>query len=127
MKTIYAMIFLGLFSLGIQNAGAHMPVRVSAYDIPENTYPSLTQQIARLIPFPEILEEGGIVAISFQVNKNSRISKVKVYTENEELNQHIISHLEGKKLHRYEFEGKEQFRLRIHFAASRILAVGYGL
>ncbi|QHT68483.1 hypothetical protein GXP67_18455 [Rhodocytophaga rosea] len=125
MKTMYAMIFLGLFSLGIQNASAQLPVSISTNTSPENTYPSLTQQIAQLISSPIIQdEEDGVVALSFKVDKNSRISNIKVYTENEALNQHIILSLKGKQLNGQGYERK-QYRLRIHFAASEILAARY--
>ncbi len=78
----------------------------------------LSQQVASRVTYPAVMREGnheGIVVITFSVSENNRLSRLKVHTANQELNDEITRQLVGKKIHLADNNPFETYTVRLHF------------
>lgn len=79
----------------------------------------LSQQIASRVSYPAIMREGnheGIVVITFGVSEDNRLSRLKVHTANQELNDDITRQLVGKKIRLADNNPFETYTVRLHFS-----------
>lgn len=83
-----------------------------------STATELSQQIASRVTYPAVMREGnheGIVVITFGVSENNRLSRLKVHTDNQELNDDITRQLVGKKIRLADNNPFETYTVRLHF------------
>lgn len=78
----------------------------------------LSQQVASRVTYPAVMLEGnheGIVVITFSISENNRLSRLKVHTDNQELNNEITRQLMDKKIRLADNNPFETYTVRLHF------------
>lgn len=79
---------------------------------------TLGQQLANYISYPDVLNptrQAGIVVIQFRVNAESQLGQLKVFSQNEQLNNTLLRQLTGKKIKGYNGDTGELHTVRLHF------------
>ncbi|GAA4467508.1 hypothetical protein GCM10023189_51330 [Nibrella saemangeumensis] len=79
---------------------------------------SCEEQLAAYLTCPDVLKEkklSGIVVIQFQVNADSRLAQLEVFSADERLNASLIRQLTGKKVNLTDNEYKKTYTVRLHF------------
>lgn len=79
---------------------------------------TLGQQLANYISYPDALNttrQAGIVVIQFWVNEANELCQLKVFSQNEQLNNTLLRQLTGKKLKGYGGNSGELYTVRLHF------------
>ncbi len=76
------------------------------------------EQIVAYISYPEVLLQAnreGIVALSYQVNADNRVSQVQVHASDERLKADLIKQLTGKKLYGSQPDQQKTHTIRLRF------------
>ncbi|MBN8826283.1 MULTISPECIES: hypothetical protein [unclassified Spirosoma] len=79
---------------------------------------TLEQQIARYVSYPSILKStrlASVVVIQFRLNEASEVCQLKVFSQNDELNNSLLRQLTSKKLVGYGRVPDELYTVRLHF------------
>ncbi len=79
------------------------------------------QQLANYISYPDALNmtrQAGIVVIQFRINADSQLGQLKIFSQNEQLNNALLRQLTGKKLKGYGSDSGELHTVRLHFQPS---------
>ena len=78
----------------------------------------LAQQLAKYISYPDVLkqtQQAGVVVIQFSVNADTRLAQLKVFSQNERLNNSLLQQLTGRKLVGYGSDPAEVHTVRLRF------------
>ena len=112
MKKYFALLMLVGF-LATQAYAA--PITTSRPNAPKTT---LAKQLAKYISYPDALkptQQAGVVVIQFRVNSDSELCQLKVFSQDESLNNDLLRQLTGKKLAGYASEAAELHTVRLRF------------
>lgn len=74
--------------------------------------------MSNYISYPEVLKESnreGVVVIQFEVSEDSRVQKLKVLSENEQLNASLLKQLTGRKLDVLPTDTNQMQTVRLRF------------
>ncbi|WP_128546625.1 hypothetical protein [Larkinella soli] len=77
------------------------------------------QQIALHLVRPDVLKKnnpGSVVVISFQINEDNRLARLRVFSEDERLNNDLIRQLTGKRVNAPASELEKTHLMRLHFS-----------
>ncbi len=79
---------------------------------------SMEQQLASHIAYPDVLKQTrqpGVVVIQFRINSDNELAQLKVFSQNEELNNDLLRQLTGRKLTGRIDDSKELYTVRLRF------------
>ena len=112
MKKNFALLMLA----GILTTQAYAaPLSTDKAKAPKTT---LEQQLATYISYPNAFrpaQQAGIVVIQFWVNEANELCQLKVFSQNEQLNNTLLRQLTGKKLKDYTGNSGELHTVRLRF------------
>jgi hypothetical protein len=78
----------------------------------------ITRQLTAILQYPQVLynqEQSSIVVIQFHLGESSTIGRVKVFSENQDLNYDLIRQLTGKKLQLSSDDPYEKYTIKLRF------------
>ncbi|GAB3700617.1 hypothetical protein GCM10027592_27770 [Spirosoma flavus] len=91
---------------------------------PKGEKVTLEQQLANYVSYPDALKptrKSGIVVVQFRINSDSEICRVEVFSQNEQLNNELISQLTGVKLEGIQ-NNLSEFAQQVHTVRLRFKA-----
>ncbi|GAA4413826.1 hypothetical protein GCM10023187_42570 [Nibrella viscosa] len=115
MKKITILLAVMSLFCGVQGALAHTKEG-------DKQIRSCEEQLVAYLTRPEVLKEknlGGIVVIQFQVNADSQMDQLRVFSADERLNASLIRQLLGKKLNLTNNEYRKTYTVRLHFQVDK--------
>lgn len=83
-----------------------------------NSSHEITRQLTTILQYPQVLynhEQSSIVVIQFHLGESRTIGRVKVFSENQDLNYDLIRQLTGKKLQLSSDYPSEKFTIKLRF------------
>jgi hypothetical protein len=83
-----------------------------------NSSHEITRQLTAMLQYPQVLynqEQNSIVVIQFHLGESSIIGRVKVFSENQDLNYDLIRQLTGKKLQLSSDDPYEKYTIKLRF------------
>lgn len=98
-KSALFLVLMGLAVWGATLRPAFAKPRTVKSNAP--ALPQWERQLLSHIKYPEVLQQGnheGVVVVRFRVDEESRLAKLEVFTNNQELNQDLTRQLTGKKV-----------------------------
>jgi hypothetical protein len=99
--------------------GSLLALETMAVPLREKAAPQTWEQrLATYVDCPDILQkkhQGGVVVISFRINADNRLARLKVFSQDEQFNNDLIRQLTGKRLNAPESELEKTHIVRLRF------------
>lgn len=106
---------LTLLSVLAAQSYATAPAKIGKPKVPAFT---LEQQLEKYVSYPDVLGEGqrsAVVVIQFRVDAEDKLCQLKVFSQNDAINQTLIRQLTGRKLSGYGRDATQLHTVRLRF------------